>query len=47
MANAQSLLKEISFMTRSLRAVATLASVAVLACSIFAVGWVGLALLGY
>jgi hypothetical protein len=40
-------LREISVMVRSFRAIATLASIAVLACSIFAVGWVSLALLGY
>jgi hypothetical protein len=34
-------------MARSLKAVATLASLAILACSLFAVSWVGLALLGY
>jgi hypothetical protein len=34
-------------MTRSVKAIATLASAAVLACSIFAISWVGLALLGY
>ena len=34
-------------MARSVKAVATLASVALVACSIFAVSWVGLALLGY
>ena len=39
--------KEIRIMLLSIRAVATLASVTVLACSIFAIGWVGLALLGY
>jgi hypothetical protein len=39
--------REISVMARPVKAIATLASVAVLACSIFAVSWVGLALLGY
>jgi hypothetical protein len=39
--------REINVMARSVKAVATLASVALLACSIFAVSWVGLALLGY
>jgi len=34
-------------MARSAKTVATLASLALLACSIFAVSWVGLALLGY
>jgi hypothetical protein len=34
-------------MKRPAKAVAMLASAAVLACSIFAVSWVGLALLGY
>jgi hypothetical protein len=34
-------------MGRPVKAIATLASLAVLACSIFAVSWVGLALLGY
>jgi hypothetical protein len=34
-------------MARPVKAVATLASLAILACSIFAVSWVGLALLGY
>jgi len=38
---------EINVMARSVKAVATLASVALVACSIFAVSWVGLALLGY
>jgi hypothetical protein len=32
---------------RSVRAIATLASVAAIACSIFAFSWVGLALLGF
>jgi hypothetical protein len=32
---------------RSVKAIATLASVAVIACSIFAFSWVGLALLGF
>jgi hypothetical protein len=32
---------------RPVKAIATLASVAVLACSLFAFSWVGLALLGY
>jgi hypothetical protein len=41
------LLKEINVMIRSVRAVATLTSVAMLACSILALSWVGLALLGY
>jgi hypothetical protein len=39
--------RKISLMVRSLRAIATLASAAVLACWIFAISWVGLALLGY
>jgi hypothetical protein len=39
--------KEINIMIRSARAVATLTSVAMLACSIVALSWVGLALLGY
>ena len=39
--------REINVMARSVKAVATLASVALLACSIVAVSWVGLALLGY
>jgi hypothetical protein len=34
-------------MARSVKAVATLASVALLAYAIFAISWVGLALLGY
>jgi hypothetical protein len=34
-------------MKRSAKAIATLASVAVLGCSIVAISWVGLALLGY
>jgi hypothetical protein len=34
-------------MARSVRAIATLTSVALLACSILAASWVGLALLGY
>jgi hypothetical protein len=34
-------------MMRSMRAIAAFASVAVLACSILAVSWIGLALLGY
>jgi hypothetical protein len=34
-------------MKRPAKAIAMLASVAVLACSIFVVSWVGLALLGY
>jgi hypothetical protein len=34
-------------MARPVKAVATLASLALLACSIFAASWVGLALLGY
>jgi len=34
-------------MVRLARVVGTMASLAVLACSIFAVSWVGLALLGY
>jgi hypothetical protein len=38
---------EINVMARSAKAIATLASVTALACSIFAVSWVGLALLGY
>jgi hypothetical protein len=38
---------EINVMARSVKAVATLASLAVLACSILAFSWVGLALLGY
>jgi hypothetical protein len=40
-------LREINVMARSVKAIATLASVAVLAGSILAVSWVGLALLGY
>jgi hypothetical protein len=36
-----------NIMARSMKAIATLTSVAVLACSIFAASWVGLALLGY
>jgi hypothetical protein len=40
-------LREINVMKRSAKAIAALASVAVLACSMFAIGWVGLALLGY
>jgi hypothetical protein len=39
--------REINVMARSVKAIATLASVALLGCSIFAVSWVGLALLGY
>jgi hypothetical protein len=39
--------REIKIMARPVKAVATLASLALLACSIFAVSWVGLALLGY
>jgi hypothetical protein len=39
--------REIKIMARSAKTVATLASLALLACSIFAVSWVGLALLGY
>jgi hypothetical protein len=38
---------EINIMGRSAKTIATLASVAVLACSILAASWVGLALLGY
>jgi hypothetical protein len=38
---------EINVMGRSAKTFATLASVAVLACSILAASWVGLALLGY
>jgi hypothetical protein len=38
---------EINCMPRSAKAVATLASLAALACFMFAIGWVGLALLGY
>jgi hypothetical protein len=34
-------------MKRPAKAIAMLASAAVLACSLFVVGWVGLALLGY
>jgi hypothetical protein len=34
-------------MKRSVRTIATLASVVVLAYSVFAISWVGLALLGY
>jgi hypothetical protein len=34
-------------MKRSVKTIAMLASAAVLVCSIFVVGWVGLALLGY
>ena len=37
--------REINVMARSVKAVATLASLALLACSVFAVSWVGLALL--
>jgi hypothetical protein len=39
--------REIKIMARPVKAVATLASLALLACSAFAVSWVGLALLGY
>jgi hypothetical protein len=39
--------REINAMARSIKAFATLASVALLVCSICAVSWVGLALLGY
>ena len=38
---------EINVMMHPIKAIATLASVAVLACSILAISWVGLALLGY
>jgi hypothetical protein len=38
---------KVKVMARPVKAVATLASLALLACSIFAVSWVGLALLGY
>ena len=38
---------EINIVGRSGKMIATLASVAVLACSILAASWVGLALLGY
>jgi hypothetical protein len=40
-------LRESAMMTRSVLAIATVASFAMLACSMFAIGWVGLALLGY
>lgn len=39
--------RETRVMARPVKAIATLASLAVLACSIFAASWVGLALLGY
>jgi hypothetical protein len=39
--------REIKIMARPVKALATLASLALLASSIFAVSWVGLALLGY
>lgn len=39
--------REIRVMARPVKAIATLASLAVLACSILAISWVGLALLGY
>jgi hypothetical protein len=39
--------QRIRVMKRPAKAIAMLASVAVLACSIFVVSWVGLALLGY
>lgn len=39
--------REIDVMARSAKTIATLASVALLACSIFVVSWIGLALLGY
>jgi hypothetical protein len=38
--------RRISYM-RPLKAIATFASVVVIACSMFAASWVGLALLGY
>jgi hypothetical protein len=38
---------KVKIVARPLRAIATFASLALLACSIFAVSWVGLALLGY
>jgi hypothetical protein len=39
--------QKVKVVARPLRAIATLTSLALLACSIFAVSWVGLALLGY
>jgi len=39
--------REIDFVMHPVKTIATLASVAVLASSIFAISWVGLALLGY
>ena len=43
----RSIVQRIEVMKRPAKAIAMLASVTVLACSIFAVSWVGLALLGY
>ena len=39
--------RELNTMARPVKAIATVASLAVLGCSIFAMSWVGLALLGY
>jgi hypothetical protein len=46
-ASIHPLFKEITAMMRSVKAIAAVACVAVLGCSIFAISWVGLALLGH